>query len=119
MSSRVVKVIATLATGALLLLSSPPAAKASGATGQIVSIAILGTNFAMVTVTNPTGTSICTSPAGIFAFDISTAKGKALLSVLEGAQLAGKTVGIGGEACLTVQAGLTAETLGIVTVFTN
>ncbi len=119
MSSRFRKVIATVATGVLLLLSSPPAAKASGATGQIVSIIIVGTNFALVTITNPTGTSTCTSPAGQYAFDISTAKGKALLSVLEGAQLAGKTVGAGGEACLTIVAGTTAETLGILTVFTN
>jgi hypothetical protein len=46
-------------------------------------------------------------------------QGKALLSVLEGAQLAGKTVGAGGEACLRVLGGTTAETLGILTVFTN
>jgi hypothetical protein len=119
MSSRFVKNIVTFAVIARLFLSAPTAANASGATGQIVSIIILGTNFAMVTITNPTGTSTCTSPAGQYAFDISTAKGKALLSVIEGAQLAGKTVGAGGEACLTVLTGTTAEGLGILTVFTN
>jgi hypothetical protein len=102
------------------LAFASPAKATTGATGQITSLAILGTTYGQVIITNPVGTSTCTSPAGQYTFDISTNKGKAFLSLLEGAQLAGKTVGVGGDGtCVTVQAGLTIENLSILTVFTN
>jgi hypothetical protein len=119
MRPRLPHTVFVLCLFAMLALTGRATAS-SGATGQITSLAILGVSYGQVVVTNPVGTSPCTSPAGQYAFDITTNKGKALLSLLEGAQLAGKTVGIGGDGtCLAVQQGLTIENLSIITVFTN
>jgi hypothetical protein len=106
---------------ALTLLASTaviaPFAHASSVPGNGVVTAI-GTSsssvFATVTITNATGSVPC-GTLGTYSIDTSTAQGKAMLSTLEGAQLAGKRVGLGGTG--TCVGG--AEGLGIITVFTN
>lgn len=116
MQNKLIRSIALAAT----LLTAGIASAAGGATGVITGVAILGTQYAMVTVTNPVGTApACHNGAnGQYAFDISTAKGKAYLSAIEGAQIAGRTVGVGGgNSCLTVQSGTVVQTLDIITVF--
>jgi hypothetical protein len=105
---------------AFMLLGAGAASAQGGATGVITGVMLLGTQYAAVTVTNPVGTApTChNGAAGQYAFDISTALGKAMLSAIEGAQIAGRTVGVGGgTGCLTVQSGTSIQTLNIITVF--
>jgi len=111
------KIVSAVVLGATLLTAT--LASAGGATGVINSVTIVN-SYGVVTVTNPTGSApACHNQGnGQYAFDISTAKGKAYLSAIEGAQLAGKTVGVGGgTACLTIQTGQAVQTLDIITVF--
>jgi hypothetical protein len=53
---------------------------------------------------------------GYFAFDVSTSKGKALLSVLLSAYLAGKGVGVQGAGSCTNAGAVTLETVSKVTL---
>jgi hypothetical protein len=103
----------------MFVVSLRSVAHASGGTGTVTQISIRnGTNFATVDFTGVVGSHPCgNAPASQFGFDISTAKGKALLSMLESAYLAGKTIGYGGSgACITVEGGLSAEVLSIATI---
>lgn len=118
-----IKSLAVLASfiGATSLAGTSQATNVN--TGKVTSIAILGTQYATFQTTGASGSApACQTagqPAGLFALDISTTKGKALLEVVQSAQLAGKNVGLGGAGtCLTVQTGLSIETVGILTIFT-
>jgi hypothetical protein len=95
-------------------------AYAAGGSGSILSLSIQnGTNFALVTFAGVLGGApTCQNqPLGGFGFDVSTAKGKALLSLLESAYLAGKTIGYGGSgACLTVGPNVSVEAISIATM---
>src|ERR1044071_4687648 len=120
------KLLGIIAAIAFVSVFASSARAASGGTGKIISITIYnGTNFATVGFTNITGTRPSCHNASIsaeYAFDLSTNKGKALLSLAQSAQLAGKTVGFAGPStntCTTVQAGLNIETLSIMNVLTN
>jgi hypothetical protein len=122
-----IKLLASI-VGLLALTCFAADARAAGGTGQITALTICnGVSYAMVGFTGlvdtsrPTCHSTLSTYASSFAFDISTDKGKAMLSLLEGAQLAGKTVGYGdGSAtCVTVQPGVSIETLSIVGVYSN
>jgi hypothetical protein len=123
MIKRLISALSMLAAIAFIV----PLAHATStvSSGTVISIGLQpGTNYAIVAVTNATGaappnnppTNPC-APIGNYSIDITTAQGKAILSVLEGAQLGGKKVGIGGSANNACTGG--AEVLGIVTVFTN
>ena len=113
MTKRLISALSMLAATAL---TAPLAhATSSVPSGTVTSIGLQpGSTFAIVNVSNATGSAPC-GTLGNYSFDVSTAQGKAILSTLEGAQLGGKRVGLGGSA--TCQAG--AEALGIITVFTN
>lgn len=107
--------------GSLILstLLTAGIASAQGANGVVTSIQVLGTQYATFVITNPAGSApAChNGVAGQFSMDISTAKGKAMLSALEGAEIAGRTVGVGGlTTCLTVATGSTVQTADIIEV---
>jgi hypothetical protein len=105
-----------LSCAGVLLLASSALAVGAG-TGTVVDIVIeSGTNHARINVAGVGGTRPgCHNIAytNHFAFDISTAKGKALLAGATSAMLAGKTVGAtGAGSCTTVTTGgLQIETL--------
>jgi len=115
---------AVLVVFSLLLITS--AANAAGGNGSILAISIRnGANHATVDFTGVTGSHPGTcfgvtysAPYSQFGFDISTTKGKALLSLLESAFLAGKTIGFGGNgtSCITVETGVNVEILQIATM---
>ncbi len=92
MASKVM--MALLAAAPFLGASSE--ARASTASNTIKEIAVEGTQVARIRLNGSTitGRPACHNAAYTthYAFDISTAKGKALLSTLEAAMLAGKTV---------------------------
>ena len=96
-------------------------------TGLIQDITLEeGTNFARVALTTAvTGRPACHNATFTthYGFDVSTAKGKAALSMLTAAQLAGKRVVIfGTAACINVSQGVgttNIEEVQRVVVFTN
>ena len=113
------KIIGSVVLGAALLSSG--VASAGGGRGVITEVMFLG-NFAAVTITNASaGPSCHTGGAGQYAIDITTSSGKAMLSAIEGAQIAGRSVGIGGSSsptgCFTMQPGLAVQQLSIITVY--
>jgi hypothetical protein len=106
--------------GAIILATMLAAgvASAGGANGVITSLIVHGTQYASVTITNPAGTApAChNGAAGQFSLDIATTKGKGMLSALEGAQISGRTVGVGsGTTCLPV-GGANVQTADIIEV---
>jgi hypothetical protein len=113
MTKRIISALSLFAATAFIA----PFAHASSVPGNGTVTAIGTTSssvFATVSVTNATGSVPC-GTLGTYSIDTSTAQGKAMLSTLEGAQLAGKRVGLGGSG--TCVGG--AEGLAIITVFTN
>jgi hypothetical protein len=88
-----------------------PTASASNATNTIADITVdSGAQYARVYLNGPTvtGRPACHNAVFVthFAFDISTAKGKALLSVATAAFLAGKSVFItGSNTCINPGSG--------------
>lgn len=93
---------------ALVLVSS--AASASSANNTIYSLSIRGTQYAVIGVIGgpyTTSRPACHDTSGFYyahwAFDVSTAKGKAQLAVAQAALLSGKTVIVnGGTTCVNV-----------------
>jgi len=111
------KIALALVTASLSILA-PRLSHASSVPGNgtVVSISVANSNFATVSITNATGSAPGACPTlGAYGIDISTAQGKAMLSALDGAQLSGKRLGVGGSTTCTGG----AETLGLLTVFTN
>lgn len=82
------------------------AANATQVTGKINSVFIYGTNYAIVSAEAlPSGRPSCHNSLRVYsyAFDISTTKGKALLSSVQAALLSGKPTSIiGGTTCTNV-----------------
>jgi hypothetical protein len=109
------KLVALVVT-ILFQLTFSPVAEASGNIGQIVSIEIRpGTNFATVTMapagfygTRPACHNSSQGPNS-YGWDISTNKGRAMLSLAQAAQLAGKNLSVNGASqpgtCTNVNAG--------------
>src|SRR4051812_36719337 len=121
-----IKFLASAVSLALITTLSPVANAAGNGYGPLDGVSVAnGVNYASIqisgagTIGHPacqTGGS--TSP--FFGFDISTNKGKAMLSLAQAAQLAGKVVSVAGTgACITVGTGLTYEGLASITVITN
>lgn len=86
---------------ATALLTQVSAAHATGVGDALITdITVEGTQYARVCVNRAVGGTrpACHNPtySTHYAFDISTAKGKALLSILQAAQLAGKKINITG-----------------------
>jgi hypothetical protein len=97
---------------------SPRGASASSTTDKIANIQITGTSFAKVYVTLAVGGRPSCHNGGTteYAFDVSTNKGRALLSIAQAALLAGKYVSIiGGSTCTTI-GGQSIETLQTLTL---
>jgi hypothetical protein len=103
---------------------SPGVANAAptSATGPIKNVTIRGANFAIVSIlATPSGSRPSCHNGGFYdyAFDLSTTKGKALLSTAQAAMLAGKNTTItGSSSCTTVSTsgGGTIETLSTLSV---
>lgn len=104
---------AFLVTAAIGLLSA--AANATSRQDVLKSIMITGTQYAMIEFSGSwAGRPACHAlfMPGHFAFDISTAKGRALLATAQAALLAGKeVVANGGTTCTSVGGGNNIETL--------
>ena len=82
----------------------PRAHAAMFVAGNILGLTVEGTNYATVQVegngfvsgSSPSCVTAAFANQGYFVMDVSTSKGKALLSVLLSAYLAGKSVGVTG-----------------------
>lgn len=99
-------------------------AYATFSSGTINDITIdSGANYARISVgtTAVTGRPACHNNAAYsthWSIDLSTAKGKALMTAATSAMLAGKQVNItGAGTCFTVSSGLTIESIGVMSVF--
>ncbi len=105
-------------------LTGLPSASASGVDhSTIVDLTIDGAQYARVALkTAPTGARPACHNAYFtnhYAFDISTAKGKALFSALQAAQLSGKAVTIyGTTTCTDLGGGNVIETLATLALWT-
>jgi hypothetical protein len=105
-----------VAVGSLMVGTSltPDVARASSVTGVVKNVTIKGANYAVVmTAIPPSGRPGCHNGGTYeYAFDISTSKGRALLSTAQAALLSGKTATIiGGSSCTTVATGSAVETV--------
>lgn len=124
---------ALLGFSALMAIAGKAHAYSAMSNVKIVDITIEGTTTARVAagvVASRTGTRPTCSDASFtagytvhYAFDISSAKGKALLATLQGALLSGKSVSINGSSfgtgtctTLTGGSGWTLETLDSLTL---
>src|SRR6188768_62444 len=107
-----------VSASALVAMTSLAAsvAKASSVSGVIKNVTIRGTNYAVImTASTVSGRPSCHNGTIYdYAFDLSTTKGKALLSTAQAAMMSGKTVtitgGSGSTACTTVATGVSIET---------
>jgi hypothetical protein len=120
-----------LAVAAIVALSAPASA-ASSANNTVMDIAIeFGTQVARIGLNGgpySSGRPTCHNVAynSYWAFDISTAKGKALLATAQAALLSGKTVSVSGVTtgttlCTNIAASgtINIETLGRLILFAN
>lgn len=108
------------AIGALCAMS--PAANATSGENTILDITIeTGTNYARVALNGGAigGRPACHNASYTvhYGFDISTAKGKALLSTAQAALLAGKIVTITGGTTCTNTGSVTLETMQKLTIW--
>ena len=116
--------LATLTLVATTLTGAPAARASAVESSTVVDLTIEGTQSARVALSTPVeskGRPTCHVAAYFshYAFDISTAKGKALFSALQAAQLSGKKVSIVGQfACTDLGNGVVIETLGTLTLWT-
>jgi hypothetical protein len=81
------------------------AAHASSVWDKITSVSVTGTNFTVIIMGSaPSSRPGChTGPTQAYAFDISTTKGKALLSLAQAGYLSkNNTIATGGTTCTTV-----------------
>ena len=113
-----------VATAALAAIASfsPVLAQASSASGPIKNVTIKGTNFAVIMLTSATGSRPACHTASIYeyAFDISTSKGRALLSTAQAAMMSGKqTTVTGGTTCTTIGSSVieTVQTISVGSIF--
>ena len=113
---------AVVAAGAIATLA--PAASASEALGRtVLEVTMEGTQFARVSVSGAAigGRPACHAAAFTvhYAFDISTSKGKAMLTALQSAVLSGKKVNVTGGSTCTSTGLNTIETLQILTLWST
>jgi hypothetical protein len=115
------RTLAAIAGLSLVLLLAPRAQASSVNSSYVFALAVTNDQFAYlsVAVSAVAGSNPCSGGTlGTYGIDLGTTAGRAQLSLLEGAQLAGKKIGIGGApASVSCTGG--QETLGIVTIFTN
>jgi hypothetical protein len=115
-----------LAAAAVVPISSEVNA-ASTASNTIYSVTIEGgTQYAQIMLDggpyNTGRPTSCHNPAfgSNWSFDISTAKGKALLATAQAALLSGKTVSVvGSDTCNTVSGSIKIENLTSLRIFRN
>jgi hypothetical protein len=121
------KVIASLLSIVATSSFSAPARSASAMSGTISDITIEGGNWARIALNGspPGGRPACHNAAFTvhYGIDISTAKGKALISSLQASQLAKRQISVtGGNFCLTINGingNITLEALQTLTIFTG
>lgn len=95
-------------------------ASAASSTDLISDITMQGTQFARIAVTSASGARPACHNAGYtihYGFDISTNKGRALLSTATAALLAGKRVSATGAGSCTNLGTVTIETLDSLTLW--
>lgn len=120
MRNPIIKTVGSLlAASAIGLLA--PSANATGGTNTLMDITIEGTQFARISLNGSAigGRPSCHNSTYTvhYGFDISTAKGKAMLASAQAALLAGKTVSaIGGTSCTNLGS-VTLETLTSLTLW--
>jgi len=101
-----------------------PSANATSGTNTLQDVTIeSGTSFARIALngTAITGRPTCHNASYTvhYGFDISTEKGKALLSLATAAMLSGKRVAANGTGACTNLGSVTIETLGSLIFFNN
>ena len=104
--SRKVKVLVAICAFIVVGVSSR-GASASSTTAKVANIQVTGTSFVILYVQGTVGNRPSCHSGGNneYAFDVSTNKGRALLSTAQAALLAGRYVSIfGGSSCTTVGA---------------
>jgi hypothetical protein len=101
-------ITAAAALAVAIALAVPSSASAGQITGKINNLHVVGSAtapFVMVNITGAvSGAPACTAWPPLMAVDISTARGKVVMSVLTSAFLAGKTVTLRGTSpgtCVT------------------
>lgn len=110
---RTVRSILTVATLGIAMLAGAPKANAGTVlNAKITQVSVEGTSHVTVKFSlNISGKPACATPIHTMAFDASTGKGKAMLSVVNAAFLSNLTVAaVGANACTTVT-GISYETL--------
>lgn len=117
------KSLAVLLAATLFSALIPTASANSLGQNTIADITVeAGTQYARIALNGSaiTGRPACHNATYTvhYGFDVSTAKGKALLSLATAASLAGKTIRItGSNACVTVASGLTLEDVESLVLF--
>lgn len=118
------KIVGFFLAAATVVPISPEANATSTASNTVFSVTIEGgTQYAQIMLDGGpynTGRPGCHNPAlgSNWAFDISTAKGKALLATAQAALLSGKTVSVtGSNSCTTVSGTINIETLTNLRIF--
>ena len=109
--------VKSLVVATILAAVAVPAAQASVVlNGRITSIAVMGTQFAVVQFNNTiSGKPTCHTGANGMVVDVNTPKGRALLSLAQSAMLADLSVlATGTGACTTV--GSSMENLNNLTI---
>ncbi len=123
---RNLKAIASLLVATAVVTMNTGASASSGG-GNVTDVGIeAGAQVARVGLTNLVGTGrpACHNVAwnGYYAFDISTAKGKAMLATAQAALLSGKRIGItGGSSCTNIAASgtINVETATVLILWAN
>jgi hypothetical protein len=120
------KLAASFLAAAAIVPISPEVGATSTATNTVFSITVEGgTQYAQILIDGGpynSGRPSCHNPAlaSNWAFDISTAKGKAMLATAQAALLAGKSVSVtGSNSCTTVSGSIQIETLTALRIFRN
>jgi hypothetical protein len=100
------KLLGVVCAFALAAVAGAGVAKASSHSGKITAVRVQGTNVAVLLtdgIPNPRPGCHNSLQVTAYAFDFSTSKGRALLSLAQAAVLSGKPVTItGGTTCTNV-----------------
>jgi hypothetical protein len=118
------KIVGALLAAATIVPISPAANATSVASNTVTSITIEGgTQYAHIWMDGgpyASGRPSCHNVAygSSWAFDISTAKGKALLATAQAALLSGKTLAVtGSNSCTAINSSINIETVTVLRIF--
>jgi hypothetical protein len=115
-----IRLLGVIGAFAAVIGICPGVARASSVSGKASQVQVTGTSFVMITMdTTPSGSrpschnSLFTTH---YAFDVSTSKGRALLSTAHAALLGGKSLTVSGGSTCTNTGTVTLETIQALTI---